>query len=123
MHAATLRGRRVRRRRRRRRCCVRTVAPPLRRRSPTTRTVYAGVGNVGRVYLCRKNDDGNYFAMKVLTKAEMVRRNKVHRALTERELLALGAFVAAAAAAARRRRRRRVLVTAFLRHCAVSLLV
>eukprot|EP00761_Pharyngomonas_kirbyi_P003172 gb/GECH01003176.1/.p1 GENE.gb/GECH01003176.1/~~gb/GECH01003176.1/.p1 ORF type:complete len:419 (+),score=87.57 gb/GECH01003176.1/:1-1257(+) len=53
-----------------------------------TKLKLLGRGDVGRVYLARHEASGRLFAMKVLTKEEMIRRNKVKRALTEREILA-----------------------------------
>ncbi|KAF0977219.1 hypothetical protein FDP41_003872 [Naegleria fowleri] len=47
-----------------------------------------GKGDVGKVYLCRLKSTELYFAMKVLRKDEMIKRNKVKRVLTEREILA-----------------------------------
>eukprot|EP00128_Syssomonas_multiformis_P016313 Colp12_sorted_trinity150504_noHs@3801 len=47
-----------------------------------------GKGDVGRVYLVTENTTATPLAMKVLNKAEMLRRNKVKRVLTEREILA-----------------------------------
>ncbi|EEB09522.1 AGC/RSK protein kinase Ppk14 [Schizosaccharomyces japonicus yFS275] len=47
-----------------------------------------GKGDVGRVYLVREKKTGKLFAMKVLSKVEMIKRNKIKRALAEREILA-----------------------------------
>eukprot|EP00741_Cyanophora_paradoxa_P003613 tig00000093_g3510.t1 len=47
-----------------------------------------GRGDVGKVYLVNLKGTDKLFAMKVLTKEEMVKRNKVKRVLTEREILA-----------------------------------
>ncbi|KAI8923825.1 kinase-like domain-containing protein [Entophlyctis helioformis] len=47
-----------------------------------------GKGDVGRVYLVRKQDDDRLFAMKVLSKKEMIKRNKIRRVLAEQEILA-----------------------------------
>jgi protein-serine/threonine kinase len=47
-----------------------------------------GKGGVGHVYLVRLKHTNEYYAMKVLTKDEMIRQNKVKRVLTEREILA-----------------------------------
>ncbi|ELR20463.1 serine/threonine protein kinase (Nrc2), putative [Acanthamoeba castellanii str. Neff] len=47
-----------------------------------------GRGDVGKVYLVRHKDKRKLYAMKVLDKSEMITRNKVKRALTEREILA-----------------------------------
>ena len=46
-----------------------------------------GRGDVGKVYLCRLKGTELYFAMKVMRKDEMIKRNKVKRVLTEREIL------------------------------------
>ncbi|KAL0581983.1 serine/threonine protein kinase, AGC [Marasmius crinis-equi] len=47
-----------------------------------------GKGDVGKVYLVREKKSDKLFAMKVLSKSEMIRRKKIHRALTEQEILA-----------------------------------
>jgi len=47
-----------------------------------------GAGDVGRVYLVEQVGEDSLFAMKVLSKREMVARNKIKRCLTEREVLA-----------------------------------
>ncbi|KAJ1742122.1 serine/threonine protein kinase, AGC [Coemansia sp. RSA 989] len=47
-----------------------------------------GKGDVGKVYLVRQKETGKLFAMKVLSKAEMIRRNKIKRVLAEQEILA-----------------------------------
>ncbi|KAL0490064.1 hypothetical protein AKO1_009382, partial [Acrasis kona] len=47
-----------------------------------------GRGDVGKVYLVRLKGTEKLFAMKVLKKEEMIKRNKVKRVLTEREILA-----------------------------------
>ncbi|KAK4529412.1 hypothetical protein CCYA_CCYA01G0269 [Cyanidiococcus yangmingshanensis] len=47
-----------------------------------------GKGDVGRVYLVLLKGTTKLYAMKVLTKEEMIARNKVKRVLTEREILA-----------------------------------
>eukprot|EP01096_Ripella_sp_DP13-Kostka_P002808 TRINITY_DN1392_c0_g1_i1.p1 TRINITY_DN1392_c0_g1~~TRINITY_DN1392_c0_g1_i1.p1 ORF type:complete len:488 (-),score=224.68 TRINITY_DN1392_c0_g1_i1:75-1481(-) len=47
-----------------------------------------GRGDVGRVYLVRHKPTGLPYAMKVMSKREMIARNKIQRALTEREILA-----------------------------------
>ncbi|ELP89438.1 serine/threonine protein kinase nrc-2, putative [Entamoeba invadens IP1] len=46
-----------------------------------------GIGNVGRVYLVQLKGTSNYFAMKVLVKKEMEKRNKTNRVTTERDIL------------------------------------
>jgi protein-serine/threonine kinase len=47
-----------------------------------------GRGDVGKVYLVKHKCKNKLYAMKVLDKSEMITRNKVKRALTEREILA-----------------------------------
>ncbi|KAM5535649.1 hypothetical protein V8D89_010636 [Ganoderma adspersum] len=47
-----------------------------------------GRGDVGKVFLVREKKTGKLFAMKVLSKKEMIERKKIKRALTEQEILA-----------------------------------
>ncbi|KAF8803696.1 Pkinase-domain-containing protein [Phlegmacium glaucopus] len=47
-----------------------------------------GKGDVGRVYLVREKKSDKLYAMKVLSKQEMIERKKIKRALTEQEILA-----------------------------------
>ncbi|KAK7470832.1 serine/threonine protein kinase, AGC [Stygiomarasmius scandens] len=47
-----------------------------------------GKGDVGKVYLVREKKTSKLFAMKVLSKKEMIQRKKIKRALTEQEILA-----------------------------------
>ncbi|KAI9103306.1 kinase-like domain-containing protein [Phlyctochytrium arcticum] len=47
-----------------------------------------GRGDVGKVYLVEKKTDGKLYAMKVLSKKEMIKRNKIKRVLAEQEILA-----------------------------------
>ncbi|KAF8351291.1 AGC/RSK protein kinase [Amanita rubescens] len=47
-----------------------------------------GKGDVGRVYLVKEKKSSKLFAMKVLSKKEMIERKKIKRALTEQEILA-----------------------------------
>ncbi|EMD40561.1 hypothetical protein CERSUDRAFT_45092 [Gelatoporia subvermispora B] len=47
-----------------------------------------GRGDVGKVYLVREKKTTKLFAMKVLSKKEMIERRKIKRALTEQEILA-----------------------------------
>ncbi|KIL68139.1 hypothetical protein M378DRAFT_22242 [Amanita muscaria Koide BX008] len=47
-----------------------------------------GKGDVGRVYLVKEKKSGKLFAMKVLSKQEMIERKKIKRALTEQDILA-----------------------------------
>jgi hypothetical protein len=46
-----------------------------------------GKGDVGRVYLVARKTTGKLYAMKILSKEEMIKRNKVRRVMTEREIL------------------------------------
>lgn len=47
-----------------------------------------GRGDVGKVYLVREKRTNKLYAMKVLNKHEMIKRNKIKRALAEQEILA-----------------------------------
>ncbi|QRV76765.1 Tyrosine kinase specific for activated [Ceratobasidium sp. AG-Ba] len=47
-----------------------------------------GRGDVGKVYLVREKKTDKLFAMKVLSKKEMIARKKIKRALAEQEILA-----------------------------------
>ncbi|WVQ99027.1 hypothetical protein IAU59_006159 [Kwoniella sp. CBS 9459] len=47
-----------------------------------------GKGDVGKVYLVKEKKTDKLFAMKVLSKKEMIKRNKIKRALAEQEILA-----------------------------------
>ncbi|BGP16310.1 serine/threonine protein kinase, AGC [Rhodosporidiobolus nylandii] len=47
-----------------------------------------GKGDVGKVYLVREKQTQKLYAMKVLSKKEMIKRNKIKRALAEEEILA-----------------------------------
>lgn len=47
-----------------------------------------GKGDVGKVYLVREKRTTRLYAMKVLSKKEMIKRNKIKRALAEQEILA-----------------------------------
>ncbi|KAL7272922.1 serine/threonine protein kinase, AGC [Rhizina undulata] len=47
-----------------------------------------GKGDVGKVYLVREKKSSRLYAMKVLSKKEMIKRNKIKRALAEQEILA-----------------------------------
>lgn len=46
-----------------------------------------GKGDVGKVYLVRENASNKLYALKVLSKKEMIERNKIKRALAEQEIL------------------------------------
>ncbi|MCJ1347038.1 hypothetical protein MMC31_005259 [Peltigera leucophlebia] len=47
-----------------------------------------GKGDVGKVYLVREKKSSKFYAMKVVSKKEMIKRNKPKRALAEQEILA-----------------------------------
>ncbi|KAI7864148.1 kinase-like domain-containing protein [Spinellus fusiger] len=47
-----------------------------------------GKGDVGKVYMVKQKGTDKLFAMKVLSKREMIKRNKIKRALAEQEILA-----------------------------------
>ncbi|KAI8340236.1 kinase-like domain-containing protein [Chlamydoabsidia padenii] len=55
--------------------------------SSFTKVRLLGKGDVGKVYMVRQKDSGRLYAMKVLSKREMVKRNKIKRALAEQEIL------------------------------------
>ncbi|ORZ39197.1 kinase-like domain-containing protein [Catenaria anguillulae PL171] len=46
-----------------------------------------GKGDVGKVYLVRRKGTNKLYAMKVLSKSEMIKRKKVPRVLTEHDIL------------------------------------
>lgn len=46
-----------------------------------------GKGDVGKVYMVKQKETEKLYAMKVLSKREMIRRNKIKRALAEQEIL------------------------------------
>ncbi|KAI8886586.1 Pkinase-domain-containing protein [Backusella circina FSU 941] len=46
-----------------------------------------GKGDVGKVYMVKQKGTDKLYAMKVLDKKEMIRRNKIKRALAEQEIL------------------------------------
>ncbi len=46
-----------------------------------------GKGSYGKVLLVKKKDTGELFAMKVLKKSEILRRNQVEHTKTERRIL------------------------------------
>ncbi|KAI9004694.1 kinase-like domain-containing protein [Gaertneriomyces semiglobifer] len=48
-----------------------------------------GEGDVGKVYLVEKKASGKLYAMKVLSKKEMIKRNKIKRVMAEQEILAM----------------------------------
>ncbi|KAJ2161405.1 serine/threonine protein kinase, AGC [Coemansia sp. RSA 552] len=57
-----------------------------------TKIKLLGKGDVGKVYLVRQKETGRLYAMKVLSKAEMIKRNKIKRVLAEQEILATANF-------------------------------
>ncbi|KAJ2868654.1 serine/threonine protein kinase, AGC, partial [Coemansia asiatica] len=57
-----------------------------------TKIKLLGKGDVGKVYLVRQKESGKLYAMKVLSKAEMIKRNKIKRVLAEQEILATANF-------------------------------
>ena len=46
-----------------------------------------GKGSYGKVILVKKNDTGELYALKVLKKSEILRRNQVEHTMTERRIL------------------------------------
>lgn len=46
-----------------------------------------GQGSIGKVFLVRLRGTDRYYAMKELTKRDMIERNKIKRVMTEREIL------------------------------------
>ena len=46
-----------------------------------------GKGSYGKVMLVKKKDSGQLYAMKVLKKAEIIKRNQVEHTMTERRIL------------------------------------
>jgi serum/glucocorticoid-regulated kinase 2 len=46
-----------------------------------------GKGSYGKVLLVRKKDDGKLYAIKVLKKTELQKRNQIERTMTERRIL------------------------------------
>ncbi|KAI9497632.1 kinase-like domain-containing protein [Zychaea mexicana] len=55
--------------------------------SSFTKIRMLGKGDVGKVYMVRQKGSDKLYAMKVLCKREMVKRNKIKRALAEQEIL------------------------------------
>lgn len=46
-----------------------------------------GKGSYGKVLLVRKNDINELYALKVLKKSEILKRNQVEHTMTERKIL------------------------------------
>jgi serine/threonine protein kinase len=46
-----------------------------------------GKGSYGKVLLVKKNEDGKIYAMKVLKKKHMIKKNQVEHIKTERKIL------------------------------------
>ena len=46
-----------------------------------------GKGSYGKVLLVKKKDNGKLFAIKILKKSELRKRNQVERTMTERRIL------------------------------------
>ncbi|KAI7848242.1 kinase-like domain-containing protein [Circinella umbellata] len=55
--------------------------------SSFTKVRMLGKGDVGKVYMVRQKGSDKLYAMKVLCKREMIKRNKIKRALAEQEIL------------------------------------
>ncbi|OLY80236.1 Serine/threonine-protein kinase nrc-2 [Smittium mucronatum] len=60
--------------------------------SSFTKIKLLGMGDVGKVYLVKEKSTNRLYAMKVLNKAEMIKRNKIKRVLAEQEILASANF-------------------------------
>ena len=46
-----------------------------------------GRGSFGKVYLVRKKDTGEYFAMKILRKDKLIEKNLIEKTTAERDIL------------------------------------
>lgn len=46
-----------------------------------------GRGSFGKVYLVKKKDTGEYFAMKILRKDELIEKNLMEKTTAERDIL------------------------------------
>ena len=52
-----------------------------------------GKGSYGKVLLVNKNDDSKVYAMKVLKKNHMVKRNQVEHIKTERKIMVSNIYI------------------------------
>lgn len=52
-----------------------------------------GKGSYGKVLLVKKNNDSDLYALKVLKKSEILKRNQVEHTMTERKILVRIEFV------------------------------
>ncbi|KAI9149843.1 serine/threonine protein kinase, AGC [Blastocladiella emersonii ATCC 22665] len=66
---------------------VRTILPSVVGPEHFVKIRLLGKGDVGKVYLVRRKGTNKLYAMKVLSKSEMLKRKKVNRVLTEHEIL------------------------------------
>ena len=66
-----------------------TNPAPLRHARAHARKSHAGTGTFGRVYLCQDGIDGQYHALKVLKKLDVVRLKQVEHIRSEKDILAM----------------------------------
>jgi len=52
-----------------------------------------GKGSYGKVLLVKKNDDNKIYAMKILKKDQMKKRNQIEHVKTERRILVNNSFI------------------------------
>ncbi|ORZ06616.1 kinase-like domain-containing protein [Absidia repens] len=55
--------------------------------SSFTKVRMLGKGDIGKVYMVKQKDTGKLFAMKVLSKEVLIKRNKIKRVFAEQEIL------------------------------------
>lgn len=60
-----------------------TSGPPKVTAESFTKIKLIGKGDVGKVYLVRHNESGKLYAMKMLSKQEMIKRNKVYWCISD----------------------------------------